>query len=42
MSEEARQRGMASGADVYLTEPVDEVTLLRHIVNLIEAQSGLL
>lgn len=37
LSEEARQRGMASGADAYLTEPVDEVTLLRNVVNLIES-----
>ena len=37
LSEDARQRGMASGADAYLTEPVDEVTLLKEVVNLIEA-----
>jgi two-component system, sensor histidine kinase len=37
MSEDARQRGIASGADEYLTEPVDGMTLLRHVVNLIEA-----
>lgn len=36
LSEEAHQRGIASGADAYLTEPVDEVTLLRHIVTLLE------
>ena len=39
MSEDARQKGLASGADAYLTEPVDEVTLLREVVNLIEARS---
>jgi len=39
MSEDARQRGLASGADAYLTEPIDEVTLLREVVNLIEARS---
>ena len=37
LSEEARQKGMASGADAYLTEPVDEVALIRHVVTLIEA-----
>jgi CheY-like chemotaxis protein len=35
-SESARQDGLASGADVYLVEPVDEVTLLRNVVNLLE------
>lgn len=39
MSEDARRRGIASGADAYLTEPIDEVTLLREVVNLIEARS---
>ena len=39
MSEDARRQGLASGADAYLTEPVDEVTLLREVVNLIEARS---
>jgi CheY-like chemotaxis protein len=39
MSEEARRQGLASGADVYLIEPIDEVTLLREVVNLIEARS---
>ena len=37
MSEEARRQGMASGADAYLTEPVDQVTLLRSVVNLLES-----
>jgi CheY-like chemotaxis protein len=27
---------MASGANAYLTEPVDDVTLLREVVNLLE------
>jgi CheY-like chemotaxis protein len=39
MSEDARRQGLASGADAYLTEPIDEVTLLREVVNLIEARS---
>jgi CheY-like chemotaxis protein len=37
LSEEARQRGLASGANAYLTEPVDEVVLLREVVNLLES-----
>jgi CheY-like chemotaxis protein len=37
LSEQARREGLASGADAYLTEPVDEVTLLRHVVTLIES-----
>ena len=37
MSEEAKQRGLASGADAYLTEPVDDVTLLRNVVHLLES-----
>ena len=37
LSEEARRRGMASGANAYLTEPVDDVTLLREVVNLLES-----
>jgi CheY-like chemotaxis protein len=36
LSEDARRRGMASGANAYLTEPVDDVTLLREVVNLLE------
>ena len=36
LSEEARRRGMASGANAYLTEPVDDVTLLREVVTLLE------
>jgi len=36
LSEEARQRGMASGANAYLTEPVDDVMLLKEVVNLLE------
>jgi CheY-like chemotaxis protein len=37
LSEEARQRGLASGADAYLTEPVDEVALIKQVVSVIEA-----
>ena len=37
LSEEARRRGMASGANAYLTEPLDDVTLLREVVTLLEA-----
>jgi CheY-like chemotaxis protein len=37
LSEDARRRGMASGANAYLTEPVDDVTLLREVMNLLEA-----
>ena len=40
ISEEARQRGLASGADAYLTEPVDQVTLLRYVVNLVETRGS--
>jgi CheY-like chemotaxis protein len=36
LSSAARQEGMASGADAYLVEPVDQVTLLRNVVNLLE------
>ena len=36
LSEEARQRGMASGANAYLTEPVDDVSLLKEVVSLLE------
>ena len=37
LTSEARDRGLASGAEVYLTEPVDDVTLLRHVVSVIES-----
>ena len=37
LSEEARQKGLASGADAYLTEQVDEVALIRQVAALIEA-----
>jgi CheY-like chemotaxis protein len=37
LSEEARRRGMASGANAYLTEPVDDVTLLREVASLLES-----
>jgi CheY-like chemotaxis protein len=36
MSEDSRREGMASGADAYLVEPVDDVALLRSVVMLIE------
>jgi CheY-like chemotaxis protein len=36
LTPEARDRGLASGAQAYLTEPVDEVTLLRQVVSVIE------
>jgi CheY-like chemotaxis protein len=37
LSEDARRRGMASGANAYLTEPVDDVALLKEVVNLLES-----
>jgi len=37
LSEDARRQGMASGANAYLVEPVDDVTLLRNVVMLIES-----
>jgi len=37
LSEEDRQQGLASGADAYLVEPVDDTTLLRNVVMLIES-----
>jgi len=37
LSNEARNRGLASGAQAYLTEPVDDVTLLRAVVSVIES-----
>lgn len=37
LSEEARRRGMASGANAYLVEPVDAGTLLRNVISLIES-----
>jgi CheY-like chemotaxis protein len=37
LSENDRQQGLSSGADAYLVEPVDDVTLLRSVVNLIES-----
>ena len=39
LSEEDRARGMASGADDYLVEPVDNATLLRSVMNLIESRT---
>jgi CheY-like chemotaxis protein len=37
LTEEDRQRGLGSGADAYLIEPVDDITLLRNVVTLIES-----
>jgi CheY-like chemotaxis protein len=37
LTSEARDRGLASGAQAYLTEPVDDVALLRAVVNVIES-----
>jgi CheY-like chemotaxis protein len=39
MSDQNRKDGMASGADAYLTEPVDDITLLRNVVNILEGVS---
>jgi len=37
LSEQARQEGLASGAERYLTEPVDDVTLLKEVVTVLDA-----
>jgi CheY-like chemotaxis protein len=37
LSEKDRQEGLASGADAYLVEPVDDLTLLRNVFTLIES-----
>jgi len=37
LTEEDRRRGLGSGADAYLVEPVDDITLLRNVVMLIES-----
>ena len=37
LSEDDRWQGMTSGADAYLVEPIDDVTLLKSVVNLIES-----
>ena len=37
LSNEARERGLASGADAYLIEPVDDTTLIKSVVSLIES-----
>jgi CheY-like chemotaxis protein len=37
LSDQDRQQGLSSGADAYLVEPIDDVTLLRSVVNLIES-----
>jgi CheY-like chemotaxis protein len=36
ISNAARERGLASGADAYLIEPVDDATLIKSVVSLIE------
>ena len=38
LSQADQQRGLASGAERYLTEPVDDVTLLREVVTLLETE----
>jgi|ERR1041385_3797521 CheY-like chemotaxis protein len=37
LSEKDRQEGLASGANAYLVEPVDDLTLLRNVFTLIES-----
>lgn len=37
LSEKDRQEGLASGADAYLIEPIDDVELLKSVVSLIES-----
>src|SRR4029079_16042765 len=37
LSHEARERGIASGADAYLIEPVDDATLIKSVVSLIQS-----
>ena len=37
MSDQNRKEGLASGADAYLTEPVDDATLLRNVVDILES-----
>jgi CheY-like chemotaxis protein len=39
LSEADRAHGLASGADDYLTEPVEEVALLRSVVNVMETKT---
>ena len=39
LSDDARQRGLASGASAYLVEPVDDVLLLKTVVGLIESRT---
>jgi CheY-like chemotaxis protein len=39
LSDAHRQQGLASGASAYLVEPVDDATLLRNVVMLIESQT---
>jgi CheY-like chemotaxis protein len=36
LSNEARARGLASGADAYLIEPIDDAMLIKSVVALIE------
>jgi len=37
LSEKDRQEGLASGANAYLVEPIDDLTLLRSVFTLIES-----
>jgi CheY-like chemotaxis protein len=37
LSEKDRQEGLASGANAYLVEPIDDLTLLRNVFTLIES-----
>ena|SRR5690349_19490184 len=39
ISEEARQQGLASGANAYMIEPVEAVALLKAVVDLIESET---
>jgi CheY-like chemotaxis protein len=39
VADKHRQEGMASGADAYLTEPVDDVALLKSVVNILDGVS---
>ena len=40
LSEESRRRGLASGAAAYLVEPVDDVTLIKSVVLLVESATS--
>ena len=39
LSNEARERGLSSGADAYLIEPVDDATLIKSVVSLVESET---